>query len=128
MHLTFTRKSTGLLSALLASIALAACASPGVAPTVQMTEARSSLSQAESAGAREAAPVELAMARDKFAKAEAAVRDEHFVMARRLSEEAQVDAELAERKARAAKASDAAAELARSNQLLRDELDRKAPR
>ena len=35
---------------------------------------------------------------------------------------------LAQRKARAAKANEAATELARSNQLLRDELDRKVPR
>ncbi|MDQ6684882.1 MAG: DUF4398 domain-containing protein [Pseudomonadota bacterium] len=86
------------------------------------------MAQAESTGARTAAPVEIARAQEKLAKAEAAMREEHFLVARRLSEEAQVDAELADRKARAAKAQTAATELARSNALLREELDRPARR
>lgn len=72
--------------------------------------------------------MELAMARDKLTRADEAMHTENFAIARSLSEEAQVDAELADRKTRAAKAKAAADELARSNQLLREELDRKAVR
>jgi hypothetical protein len=93
-----------------------------------MANARTSLSQAESSGARDGAPVELAMARDKLAKADEALHIEKFDMAKTLAEEAQVDAELADRKTRAVKAKAAADELTRSNQLLREELDRKAAR
>jgi hypothetical protein len=122
------RRAAAHLSVFVASTAVAACASPEVPPTAQMADARTSLTQAESDGARDGAPVELAMARDKLTRADEAMHTEKFDVARSLSEEAQVDAELADRKTRAAKAKAAADELARSNQLLREELDRKAVR
>ena len=107
------------------SLLLAACASPGIAPVAELATARASIAQAERAGAMEAAPVELLTAREKLGKAEAAVREGRFDSARRLAEQAEADAELAERKARAAKAQAAAAELARSNDQLRKEIERK---
>lgn len=106
-------------------ILLAACASKGVLPSAQLDAARASIAQAESAGALDAAPVELLSARDKLSKAEAAAREDRFDAARQLAEAAEADAEVAERKSRAAKAEAAAAELARSNALLRKEIDRK---
>jgi hypothetical protein len=108
--------------------ALAACATPGEPPVAQMIGARASIAQAESAGAVERAPVELLAAREKLGKAEAASREKRFESARRWSELAEADAELAERKARAAKAQAAVTELARSNDMLRQELERKSPR
>jgi hypothetical protein len=122
------RRSATHLSVLLASAAVAACARPEVRPTAQMADARTSLIQAESDGARDGAPVELARARDKLTRADEAMHTGKFDVAKSLSEEAQVDAELADRKTRAAKAKAAADELARSNQLLHEELDRKAVR
>jgi hypothetical protein len=107
---------------------LAACATPGVAPVAELTRARASIAQAESAGAADKAPVELLAAREKLGQAEAAAREERFVTARRLSELAEADAELAERKARAVKAQAAATELARGNDMLRQELERKSLR
>jgi hypothetical protein len=87
---------------------LAACATPGEPPVAQMIGARASIAQAESA--------------------EAASREKRFEPARRWSELAEADAELAERKARAVKAQAAVTELARSNDMLREELERKSPR
>jgi hypothetical protein len=107
---------------------LAACATPGDPPVAQIIGARASIAQAESAGAAEQAPVELLAAREKLGKAEAASRDKRFEPARRWSEQAMADADLAERKARAVKAQAAVTELARSNDLLRQELERKSPR
>lgn len=107
-------------------ISLAACASKGVAPVEQLSNARASIAQAEGAGAAQAAPVELLSSRDKLTRAEAAVRDEKFDMARGLAEESQADAQLAERKARTAKAQATAAELVRSNQQLGQEAQRNA--
>lgn len=103
---------------------LAACASPGIAPVAEMSAAQASITQAERAGATEAAPLELMSARDKLGKAQAAVRDERFDPARRLATEAEADAQVAERKARALKAQAAADELARSDALLRSEVQR----
>lgn len=117
-----------LLAIAVASVAtlLAACASTGTAPVAEMATASASIAKAESASALEAAPVELLAARDKLARAEASARAERFAEARRLAEQADADAELAERRARAVKAQAAALELARSNELLRQEIERKA--
>jgi hypothetical protein len=107
---------------------LAACATPGEPPVAQLVSARASIAQAESAGAADQAPVELLAAREKLGKAEAASGEKRFEPARRWSEQAEADAELAERKARAAKAQAAVTELARGNDMLRQELERKSPR
>lgn len=104
---------------------LAACAHRIDRPDAQLAEARASIRQAESDGARSSAPVELLSARDKLGRAEAAARTESFDTARALAEEARVDADLADHKTRAAKARLAADELARSNETLRQELERK---
>lgn len=106
------------------ALGLVACASPGKPPTAELASAQASITQAETAGAVQQAPVELLTAREKFGRAQAAVREEHFEQARRLANQAEVDAELAERKARAVKAQAAAQELARSNDLLRQEIER----
>jgi hypothetical protein len=112
--------------ALGAAVLLGACASKGAAPVEQLTRARASIAQAESAGAQQAAPLELLSSREKLGKAEVAVKDEKYGAARAFAEESQADAELAERKARVAKAQAAADELARSNQQLSNEAQRSA--
>ncbi len=108
------------------AVLLVACASKGVPPVAEMATARASLSQAESAGAQQSAPVELLAARDKLSRAEAAMREEKFEQARRLAMQAEVDAEVAEKKSRTVKVQAAAAELERSNEMLRKELERKS--
>ena len=95
-------------------------------PVEEMTTARAAITQAEAAGAGQLAPVELLAARGKLVKADAAVREEQYDQARRLAEQAAVDAQLAERKARANRARMAAAELERSNAALQREVDRPA--
>jgi hypothetical protein len=80
------------------------------------------------AGAQRSAPVELLAAREKLGKADAAVREERFGQARRLAEQAEADALLADRKARAVKAQNAAEEMVRSNELLRSEAERNVRR
>lgn len=119
---------TVTISALSLAALLGACASKGISPLAELATARAAIAQAESAGALDAAPVDLLAARDKFGKAEAAARAERFDEARRLAARAEADAELAQRKARAVKAQAAAAELARSNDLLRAEIERKTTR
>ena len=112
---------TGLLASL---VFLGACATPVPPPTAELAAARAAITQAESAGAQRSAPVELLAAREKLRMADTAVREERFVDARRLAEQAEADAQLADRKARAAKAQEAADELVRSNELLRSETER----
>ena len=106
------------------ALVLGACASRGTEPVAELAAARASASQAESAGALQFAPVELLAARDKLGRAESAVREERFTEARRFAEQAAADAELAERKARAMKATRAVDELARANAALENEIAR----
>ncbi|MDQ2778746.1 MAG: DUF4398 domain-containing protein [Pseudomonadota bacterium] len=123
-----SRRLTRLAASLTAAgsiVVLAACASPGPPPTSEMATARATIAQAESAGASQSAPVELLAARDHVSKAEAAVRVEKYEDARRLAVQAEADAEVAVSKARAKKAEMAAAEMSRSNDLLRQEIARK---
>jgi hypothetical protein len=108
------------------ALLLAGCASKGVAPVAQLATARASIAQAESAGALQLAPVEMLAAREKLGRAEAAVREERFADARRWAEQAEADAEVAERKSRAARSTSAVEELARGNAALEKELERKA--
>jgi len=119
-------RSASAAGAIAVALMLGACASQGPAPVEQLTRARASIAQAESAGAAQTAPLELQSSREKLGKAEAASHDEKFDQARAYAEESQADAELAERKARVAKAQAAADELARSNQQLSNEAQRAA--
>lgn len=75
----------------------------GCAPRVPVTpliDAEAALQQAETADARRYAPFELEQARHKIADARRALVDGDETHARRMAEQAQVDAELAATKAR----------------------------
>lgn len=124
----FLSARRGLVVAMLGASAflVAACATQGEPPVAGLAVARTSVTQADAAGAAKFAPVEYLSARDKLTRAEAAMKGGQYNNARTLSDEAAVDADLAERKARAAKAANAAIELQRSNAVLGTELDRAA--
>ncbi|MDO8412855.1 MAG: DUF4398 domain-containing protein [Gallionellaceae bacterium] len=95
-------------------------------PTEQMAVSRAAIAEAVSAGATEFAPVELGAAQDKLAAADKAVAAEDNGSAKWLAEQAQLDAQLAAKKARTAKAQKAAEALQESNQVLREEISRSA--
>lgn len=116
------------VAGLLAAMLLGACATAELPPTAEIAAANAAITQAEGAGAQTSAPVELLAAREKLGKIEAAMREERFADARRLADAAEADAQLADRKARAVKARNAADELARSNELLRRETERNVRR
>jgi hypothetical protein len=88
--------------ALGASVLLAGCA--GHPPTEQYAVAQSAVNSAVSAGGTEFAAVEMKSAQDKFKQAEIAMHDDSYAEAKRLAEQAEWDARVAERKAQAAKA------------------------
>ena len=118
------RSSLLVPAALASTLFLGACATQGKPPVADLAVARTSVSQAEAAGAAQLAPVEFLNARNKLASAEAAMRDERYNDARFFTDEAAADADVAERKARAMKATNAAMELQRSNAVLGNEIDR----
>jgi hypothetical protein len=108
--------------ALFAVPLFAACASTPP-PTDQLAAARAKVAQAQPLAAAEA-PAELATAQAKLARAEAAMQRGDYDEARRLSEQAEVDAKLAQAVAENVHAQRGAAELEQSIESLRAELRR----
>ena len=108
-----------------AVVLVAGCASLP-APTEQMAVSRLAIANAVSAGGSEYAPVEMRAAQEKMDRANRAIEKEDFENARRLAEEAQADARLAEKKAQSAKAQKAASVTQDDIRVLRDEMNRKS--
>ena len=105
---------------------LAACASTP-APREELAVARAAVDQAQASGASELAPLDLTAARQKLERANAALQAGDHLIARRLAEQAQADAQLAAARADAEKSRRAVAEVEASIRALRDELSRTAP-
>ncbi|WP_438280224.1 DUF4398 domain-containing protein [Pseudomonas alabamensis] len=105
--------------ALGSSLVLAGCA--GNPPTEQYAVAQSAVNSAVSAGGTEFAAVEMKSAQDKFKKAEIAMHDKKYEEAKRLAEQAEWDARVAERKAQAAKAQKAVQDARQGVEELREE-------
>jgi uncharacterized OsmC-like protein len=100
-----------------ALLALSGCANQAL--NQQLATTREAVDQARIAGAAEAAPNDFQVAVDKLDRASAAANDRKKDDAMRLAQEAQVDANLARARSDATHARMAAAELAKSNELLR---------
>ena len=81
---------------------LAGCA--GNPPSEQYAVTQSAVNSAVTAGGTEFAAVEMKAAQDKLKQAELAMHDKKYDEAKRLAEQAEWDARVAERKAQAAKA------------------------
>lgn len=98
---------------------IAGCA--GNPPTEQFALTESAVNRAVSADATQYAAVEMKSAQDKWKQAEMAMNDKKYDEARKLAEQAEWDARLAERKAMAAKAQKAVQDAEQGVQELRDE-------
>ncbi len=121
------RARTSLLPAL-AFLSLAACAPLSPPPYSQISQAASAVSLAESEGAHTAAPLELAAAREKLSSAKLAAQRGDNLAALQLAEQAKVDADLAQAKARTARSQRAAEDLRAEIRALQEEMERKTPR
>jgi hypothetical protein len=106
------------------SLTLMACATKIAAPTQELALSRAAIEAAARAGAAELAPTELNIARQKQAMADTAMTQEQYSQALLLSNEVQVDARLAEAKARSTRANRAAGEIREDGRVLRQEINR----
>lgn len=107
--------------ATLSAAALAAGCASTSPPTSQLATAQQALNAADTADSARYAPVELRKAREKMLQAEQANVAEEHERARYLAEQAEWDARVAERKARAEKARQVLEEAERGTQELREE-------
>lgn len=117
-------QSPRLVMAMMSLLAVAACASAPVAPTASLQAAEQAITMAEQARVADHASLELSQARDKLAAARVAVQKEDMALARRLAEQAFVDAELATARAAEIKARTVNTEMKESTEILKQEMDR----
>lgn len=103
---------------------LGGCAASPPAPVERYAVAEAAISDAVGAGAAELAPVPLRSAQDKLMQANGAMAAHRYGDARRLAEEAEVDARLAAVTARSRKAQRAVAEVESGIRALREEIAR----
>ncbi|WP_442969299.1 DUF4398 domain-containing protein [Pseudomonas sp. TUM22785] len=110
-----------VLAALVAgsSALLVGCA--GNPPTEQFAVTNTVVKSAVSAGGPQYAPVEMKNAQDKLAQAENLLREERYDEARRIAEQAEWDARVAERKALATKAQKTLDDAQKGVQQIREE-------
>jgi hypothetical protein len=113
------------IAAVLIAIISSGCASKNVAYVGSIAGAESAIKEAQSSTATIHAPLDLKLAEDKLSAANAAVKKEEFVEAKRLADEALVDAKLAEAKSLSEKAKKRAREMRDSVEALRQEIQRK---
>ena len=104
---------------------MAGCASTP-APTEQMALSRAALDTALSAGGNEYAPLQLQAAMNKMDAAEKALTKEDYAEARKLAEQAEIDANLASAMARSAKAQKASEAVQDDIRVIRQEIERNA--
>ncbi len=113
---------------LLLAFALTAC-STIPAPVEQMAVSKVAVDRASSSpNAVEAAPVELQKAREKLDRAQRAMTEKDYVLARRMAEQAEVDARVAESRASSARGERALREVQESSRALQEEINRRVPR
>ena len=105
-------------------LALSGCANKVL--NNQLANSREAVDQARIVGAAEMAPAELDAAVDKLSRADAAAGKRQHKESMRLAQQAQVDANLARARTSSAQAKIAAVELAKSNRILNEELNRQA--
>lgn len=93
-------------------------------PREELATAELAVREAQQSKAPQHASLELRMATEKLSRARQAMRDEDHVLARRLAEQALVDAQLAESKARSTDAKEMARQLREGIETLRKEAER----
>lgn len=116
------RKPVLFMGALL-TIQLGACSS-GPPPKQDLSLSQAAVRKAEAAGANDYAPVQLRAAQLKLEKAQTQIEKKNHKYARRLLQQATVDAELAEASAEASKSGRAYEELQQSIDLMKQEIAR----
>ena len=106
---------------------LTACASTPV-PLEQMAVAEAAVARASTASTSETASAELRVATEHLAQARSALANGDRVRARQMAERADVDAQVAELRARATQSTIAADESSEAARALREEINRRTVR
>ena len=110
-------------------LGLAGCATVPPPPVEQMAVSRSAVERVSSSpNVADVAPVEMQQARQKLERAQRAMNDKDYALARRMAEEAEVDARVAEARTSSARGERAMKEVQEGIRALQEEINRRAPR
>ncbi len=118
------QRAAVLVAAATAVLTMAACASTPPPPSAELAVGRAAVERANGPASTDA-PIELAAARGKLALAQTAYSQQDYAQARRLAEQAEADATLAEAQARSVRSDRALAEVREALRQLREEMGRK---
>lgn len=110
------------LSIVLSALILASCVTAKPAPDA-FNDAEEAMDAAVRAGAEEHSPVELRFAREKLAEAREGMEQKKYDKAIYLIEQSEINSELAIEKSRAAVMRGKVTELARENEILREDFE-----
>lgn len=122
--MTINSNRIGVVLSLAAISLVFGCASLKTPATADVAVSKAAVESAAGAGGAEFAPVEMSLAREKMVQANKAMADKNYKLASEWANQAQVDAKLAQSKARSAKAQMAADSLQDDIRVLREELER----
>ena len=122
MKLMLQQKTLRCCMLLILIMLTGACA--GVAPTSKMANLEYAINDAVKADATTYAPLELRFAQEKYRAAKKAIAEKEYEQAERLIDQAQLDAQLAQEKALAAKAEKDADEMREGIEALQNETER----
>jgi len=124
-HTTPIRVAAQLVLATTSVWLLSACASTPI-PKEQMAVAEASVQHASTTGTSDNAAADLQLAVDKLSAARAAMVAKDYAHARQLAEQADLDAQVAELHAQAARSGKSAKESQDAERVLREEINRKS--
>jgi hypothetical protein len=124
--LPFSVSASFLLALVLALLSVSGCSTIGP-PKESLAAAELAVREANKSKAPQYSPLELRMATDKLDQAKRAMNKKDYTVARRLAEEALVDAQVAEAKAASEDARRAANDVRQSLETLRREAERSSP-
>lgn len=118
-----TQSKLGLIAVFITLFILGACASGPEAPDTLLSQAESSIREAESADADRHAPVALREAKKNLSAAKSHIAKENYQAARKLLEKTIADADFATAKSDAKKSENAAEEVRESLEVLEREVN-----
>ncbi|MBF0468766.1 MAG: DUF4398 domain-containing protein [Desulfamplus sp.] len=100
------------------------CASKGVPPLKNISDAEMAIKEAKESSATVNAPLDVRIAEEKLQKARETAKREDYISAQRLADEALMDAKIAQVKSQTKKVKNMEQELRESIETLQNEVDR----
>ncbi|MBF0257930.1 MAG: DUF4398 domain-containing protein [Desulfamplus sp.] len=110
------------------STSIIGCASKGVPPLKNISDAEMAIKEAKESSASVNAPLDVRIAEEKLQKARETAKREDYISAQRLADEALMDAKVAQVKSQTKKVKNMEQELRESIETLQNEVDRNKKR